>query len=784
MFATLAAWGAGSGSAASNSIIVTARIPSATSLTTTGCAANTPNVTEFGVVQPGSTAVTSADCSLMWGSSNDTSMLRTFQSDGVGTAMGAPSGSWALKSTTDVGLFDAISAADASTAYGSGNGFGVRTTTNGGSSWTTVYPGVTRDVSAAPGTTTTAVAVGDSGGIWRTTTTGGSWPAETSGTAQGLRSVSMVDATNGFAVGASGTVVRRTTVGGSTWTVATPVPGGNLLQGVSAWSTSVVFAVGTNGTIARSGDGAGTWSTAAGCSSTYTDVVAVSATQAFTTALGGRVVRIDWNGTTLTCTGVANVGEDLRGISWDGTWIYVVGVMGTLLRSNDAFSTTPRLLPGTGADLYGVSTPADGSKWVAGTSSTVARAATGTSFSVVRAATTNSTTLTAVAALSDTTAYVAGGQVEGSGTWEAAIRRTTDGGASWTNLDSNTQQALFGIDAVQSSQLVIAVGDDGVVTRSEDGGATFTTQQVAAGVRLWDIDMVDETYGWIVGDGGLILRTTNGGTTWVSQTSPVTSGLRGVSAVDRDVAFATGVSSRVLRTLDGGTWTSLTGIPTTQSLDDITAPTADVVRVVFGYQTTLVSFNASAATPTWAIETNGNGGDGYAIDSAGPSAAMVSLAWNDVTRTRDNAATWQTDSIAGSSYLWGIDVVDENSAWVVGSDNAIFLMQAAPATAFGDYADAGPNWTAGTSLFGACLRDSIGTNVTANWTVDPGCTASGTGVWKGIPATSAAPEAKIAGATSATTARVRLRFGLKVAPAQPPGRYSAGITFEVVAPNA
>ena len=30
----------------------------------------------------------------------------------------------------------------------------------------------------------------------------------------------------------------------------------------------------------------------------------------------------------------------------------------------------------------------------------------------------------------------------------------------------------------------------------------------------------------------------------------------------------------------------------------------------------------------------------------------------------------------------------------------------------------------------------------------------------------------------------RLRFGMRVSASQPPGRYSAGVTFEVVAPNA
>lgn len=782
--------GAGAASGASSTTIITATIPSATSVVATGCAAGTPNITEFGVVQPGSTAVTSADCVITWGSSNATSMLRAFQSDGIGTAVGAPSGSWASKTTRDGGGYDDISAASSTTAYASAAGNGVSYTTTSGTSWSTWNPGATtvRDVVVAPGAANVAVSVGDSGSIWRTTTTGSSWPAEVSGTAQSLRSVSLIDSTNGFAVGATGTVVRRTTAGGATW-VAVTSAGANLLTGVSAVNTNVVFVAGGGGSLYRSENAGSTWTAATGsCSYNYQDIVATDINTAFAVAYGGRVVKLVWNGATLACTdlGVQNIAEDLRGVATDGTWVYVAGVLGTLFRSNDGGANWSRLRSGTGVELGGVSAPSDGSVWVAGSSLTVARAPAATNFSVVRVESADSTTLTNVAAVSDTTAFVVGGQVDGGGTWRAAIRRTTNGGASWTSQNSNTTSALFGIDTVNDGTLAVAVGDAGTVVRTTDSGTTWTATSVAgATIRLWDVDMVDDTHGWAVGDTGTIVRTTNGGTSWTAQTSGVTNALTAVSAVDRDVAFAVGSGGRILRTTNGGTsWSILTGVPTSQPLDDVSAASATVVWVAFGYQQMLRSTDANAATPTWTLTSTGTGGDHLSIDTAGPNAVFVGGAWGLTSRTL-NGSVWSTDTAPGSSiYVYGIDALDENSAWAVGNDNAVWLMEAAPATAFGDYADAGPNWTAASSLFGACLRDSTGVNVTPSWTVDATCTASGTGVWKGIPATSAAPDAKIAGATSATTGTARLRFGLKVAAAQPPGRYSAGISFEVLAPNA
>ncbi|MCW2920869.1 MAG: hypothetical protein JWL76_743 [Thermoleophilia bacterium] len=790
----LLAMGASMAPGASSGTVVGAVVPSATTLDGAGCAPGMPGVTEFGNVLPTTTTVTTSDCVLVWGSSNATSMLRTFQSDAVGSAMGAAATTWASKSTRDVGGFEDISAASTSTAYAAGGGAGVRYTTTGGSGWAVFDPGANsvRDVAVVPGVASTAVFVGDNGMVNRTTTTGGSWPAETSSTASTLRAVSMSDATNGYAVGDAGRVIRRTTAGGTTWSVVTSA-GAQTLQAVSAFSPTVVFVAGTGGALYRSDTSGASWVAATGtCNFTFTDIVAVDANTAFVVGHGGRVVRAFWNGATFACTDLtsnANVGEDMRGVSTDGTSIFAVGVMGTLIRSNNttAAATWSRMLPGTAADLGGVSSPSDGSIWVAGTSDTISSAPNGTTFAVVRVETTDSTTLTAVAGVSDTTAYVVGGQVDRGATWQAAIRKTANGGTSWTSQTSSTTNALFGVDAVGDGTIAYAAGDNGTIVQTTNGGTTWAAQSVApAGTRLWDIDMVDEVYGWAVGDSGTIVRTSNGGTSWVAQTSGVTNTLSAVSAVDKDIAFAVGTMGRVLRTTNGGaTWSNMTGIPTTQALDDVSAANAKVVWVAFGYQQLLQAANADVATPTWNLRSTGTGGDQFSIDTVGPNAVFAGAAWNEINRTRDGGTTWSTDNAAGSSLqLYGIDAIDENSAWGVGSDNGVVLTVTTPATAFGDYADAGPNWSSGTSIFAACLKDSTGTNVTPVWTVDASCTASGTGIWQGIPTTSAGGSSKIAGATTATNATTKLRFGIYVQANQAPGRYSAGLTFEVVAPNA
>jgi uncharacterized delta-60 repeat protein len=81
----------GSGVAATSSTVVSATVPSATSLSAAGCATGVADRTHFGTVTAGSAVVTGQDCTITFGSSNDTARLRIQQTDALGVAMFQPS---------------------------------------------------------------------------------------------------------------------------------------------------------------------------------------------------------------------------------------------------------------------------------------------------------------------------------------------------------------------------------------------------------------------------------------------------------------------------------------------------------------------------------------------------------------------------------------------------------------------------------------------------------------------------------------------------------------------
>jgi photosystem II stability/assembly factor-like uncharacterized protein len=97
-----------------------------------------------------------------------------------------------------------------------------------------------------------------------------------------------------------------------------------------------------------------------------------------------------------------------------------------------------------------------------------------------------------------------------------------------------------------------AVGSNGVIVRTTDGGATWSQQQSGVLFDLFDVSFLDADNGIAVGDVGIIVRTTDSGATWVTQDSGTTAQLLGASLVDVDTASAVGEDGIIVRTTDGG----------------------------------------------------------------------------------------------------------------------------------------------------------------------------------------------------------------------------------------
>ncbi len=90
------------------------------------------------------------------------------------------------------------------------------------------------------------------------------------------------------------------------------------------------------------------------------------------------------------------------------------------------------------------------------------------------------------------------------------------------------------VSTLQMSNSGTAVGNDGTILRTTDGGTTWKQQTSGTTEDLYDVSFTDSDNGTAVGSDGTILRTTDGGTTWTRQTSGTTETFYGVSFTDSE----------------------------------------------------------------------------------------------------------------------------------------------------------------------------------------------------------------------------------------------------------
>jgi photosystem II stability/assembly factor-like uncharacterized protein len=287
-----------------------------------------------------------------------------------------------------------------------------------------------------------------------------------------------------------------------------------------------------------------------------------------------------------------------------------------------------------------------------------------------------------------------------------AIVRTTDGGVNWTvqtPTSAVTFQFLLGVSCADASTCT-AVGNNGTIVRSADGGATWAAQSSGTQAHLHGVSCSDANTCTAVGnfravDGGaaMILRTTNGGTTWTQQASGTISRLAGVSCPDAntctavggvdDVTSPWGTRATILRTTDGGaTWT----------LQSPSRDPNDAVPELFG-----VSFiNVNTGTAVGALSTilrTYQGGEDWSPQQPNTNQIVRSVSMTGVDTgmaAADRSILAATPPgtpwtpVSGDGVL-GISCTDANTCTAVGAGDSLHSTR-------GDIlhtTDAGATWT-------------------------------------------------------------------------------------------
>jgi len=284
---------------------------------------------------------------------------------------------------------------------------------------------------------------------------------------------------------------------------------------------------------------------------------------------------------------------------------------------------------------------------------------------------------------------------------QGEILRSTDGGANWILQTSGTTQDLNGVYLIQADTAFV-VGAGGRILATDDGGAAWTSQSSGTIEDLQDVWFMDSSTGVVVGASGTVRRTINGGNSWTPVTSGTSTILNRLFFTDTNNGVAVGGGGTILRTIDGGASWIRYDSGVRGELRAVSFADAMVGTAVGGDVWTPHILRTNDGGVTWAIQSRTADLSTLSACASKNGATVIAVSpIGVIARSTDWGVTWAETAgppLDGNSLL-GISMPDAHVATIVGTGGTIIRTT-----------DAGATWYSQNSptseyLFGVDFRD-------------------------------------------------------------------------------
>lgn len=234
-------------------------------------------------------------------------------------------------------------------------------------------------------------------------------------------------------------------------------------------------------------------------------------------------------------------------------------------------------------------------------------------------------------------------------------------------------------------------GDDGFLSRTEDGGRTWSQQPVATTDAINDIYFRSKEDGYLLA-GNCIFGSNDSGRTWheLSRFLPASFGgalpeLYSVRFANKKKGWIVGsvsrrdevVDSLLIYTNDGGVSWQRQRVPTRRELIHTDFVNEDRGWIVGASGTIL---HTEDGGETWRQQRSMTNGTLYHVDFRNNRVGWAVGERSTVLRTTDGGITWSAISVPVRATLLSVKFVDEDEGWIVGRGGVILRSEDGGAT--------------------------------------------------------------------------------------------------------
>lgn len=127
--------------------------------------------------------------------------------------------------------------------------------------------------------------------------------------------------------------------------------------------------------------------------------------------------------------------------------------------------------------------------------------------------------------------------------------------AQWVELNvGNVNASYFSDVHAITTDIALVVGSNGTILKTIDGGVTWQQKESGTNQSLQKVRFSDADLGYIIGTQGTLLKTSDGGENWVSLTTGYNANFVGLSSLGENLIYIA-YEDNLLKSANGGmTW--------------------------------------------------------------------------------------------------------------------------------------------------------------------------------------------------------------------------------------